>query len=279
MLASPSPAPTAPHEVLRLAEELNTHLPLRPTERRRETPRYVLCQSAMPGPYGTVIQRLRLPDAGPALADAVSEVRALLRQEGVPAATWEVGPSSTPDPEALCLGLQALGMVPAPDPVAAAMVLCEAPRLPMESPPGEAPLRVERATTLADFRSGQELLWQCFGFPPDEAALAAVEVEFRHAQSAPDWQRYLAWQGEQLVAAADAIITPWAMVLGGGATLPEARGRGAYRALLAARWQEAQRRGTPWIVIQAGAMSRPILQRLGFQEVALVRIFVDELRE
>src|SRR6266508_220738 len=34
-----------------------------------------------------------------------------------------------------------------------------------------------------------------------------------------------------------------------------ARGRGAYRALVAARWQEAERRGVPRLVTQAGALS------------------------
>ena len=43
----------------------------------------------------------------------------------------------------------------------------------------------------------------------------------------------------------------------GGSTLPEARGRGAYRALVAARWDDAVARGTPVLVTQAGPMSRP----------------------
>ena len=61
------------------------------------------------------------------------------------------------------------------------------------------------------------------------------------------------------------------MTLFGGATLPEARGRGAYRALVAARWEDAVARGTPVLVTQAGAMSRPILARLGFREVCEIR--------
>jgi len=38
-----------------------------------------------------------------------------------------------------------------------------------------------------------------------------------------------------------------------------ARGRGAYRALVAARWADAVERGTPALVTQAGAMSKPML--------------------
>jgi hypothetical protein len=46
-----------------------------------------------------------------------------------------------------------------------------------------------------------------------------------------------------------------------------------------ARWNEAVRRGTPALVTQAGKMSRPILERLGFLEVACIEILLDELSE
>jgi hypothetical protein len=53
------------------------------------------------------------------------------------------------------------------------------------------------------------------------------------------------------------------------------RGRGIYRALVRARWDEAERRGTPALVVQAGKMSRPILERLGFETVCEVHTLVD----
>ena len=68
------------------------------------------------------------------------------------------------------------------------------------------------------------------------------------------------------------------MVLSGGATRPEARGRGAYRALVRARWDEAVRRGHPQLVAQASAMSRPVLQRAGFRTVGTVTLFADRAR-
>ena len=61
----------------------------------------------------------------------------------------------------------------------------------------------------------------------------------------------------------------------GAATAPWARGRGAYRALVRARWDEAVRRGTPAFVTQGGTMSGPILRRLGFEDVCLVRRLQD----
>jgi GNAT superfamily N-acetyltransferase len=65
--------------------------------------------------------------------------------------------------------------------------------------------------------------------------------------------------------------------LGGAATLPEARGRGAFRALVHARWEEAVRRGTPFLAVDAGPQSRPVLERLGFQRIGEIESFLDVL--
>lgn len=61
-------------------------------------------------------------------------------------------------------------------------------------------------------------------------------------------------------------FTPGSPFVGlfGGATVPEARGRGLYRALVAARMREAATRGARVATVDAGPMSRPILERLGF---------------
>jgi hypothetical protein len=87
---------------------------------------------------------------------------------------------------------------------------------------------------------------------------------------------YLAYLDGVPVATATATFTEWGAVLNAGSTRESARGRGAYRALVAARWEDAVARGTPALVTQAGAMSRPILERLGFREVCEIRIFLDE---
>ena len=55
----------------------------------------------------------------------------------------------------------------------------------------------------------------------------------------------------------------------------DARGRGAYRALVAARWETAVELGTPALAIQAGAMSRPVLERCGFQALCSVLTLQD----
>ena len=77
------------------------------------------------------------------------------------------------------------------------------------------------------------------------------------------------------IAMAMAMPSPFGLELASAATLPDHRGRGAYRALVHARWQDAVRRGTPALAIQAGANSRPILERLGFQTICTLHALTD----
>jgi hypothetical protein len=53
--------------------------------------------------------------------------------------------------------------------------------------------------------------------------------------------------------------------LWGGSTVPALRGRGLYRAVLAARVQEAAARGYSYATVDAGEMSAPIVLRHGFE--------------
>lgn len=55
--------------------------------------------------------------------------------------------------------------------------------------------------------------------------------------------------------------------LHGGGILPGQRGRGLYSALFDVRAEEAQRRGYPYLAVDAAPMSRPILTRRGFHFV------------
>jgi GNAT superfamily N-acetyltransferase len=93
---------------------------------------------------------------------------------------------------------------------------------------------------------------------------AASTFERRLARPGGEWLALL--DGEP-VAWASAIAGPRGLYLAGGATLPAARGRGCYRALVRARWDEAVRRGTPALAVGAQDSSRPILERCGFEAV------------
>jgi GNAT superfamily N-acetyltransferase len=61
--------------------------------------------------------------------------------------------------------------------------------------------------------------------------------------------------------------------LWGGGTLPEWRGRGVFRALVAHRARLAADRGFRYLQVDATPDSRPILERLGFVVLATTTPF------
>jgi GNAT superfamily N-acetyltransferase len=99
--------------------------------------------------------------------------------------------------------------------------------------------------------------------------VAAFRERFTdEVEAAPERTRfYVAYVDGQPAAAAWAQASgPTTPFLGlwGGATVPAHRGRGLYRALVAARARDARAGGYRYATVDAGPMSEPILQRLGF---------------
>lgn len=244
--------------IRRLAEDSNAWQPLGPGETRIETDRFVLWMGRGEEPGWNVAQRLRL--SGDDVAATVEEVRGLVAGRGRRGCQWEVSSSATPADLGERLG--SFGIVPDREPFAVGMVLTEPP------PPGPAGVLVRLAETPDDRLVHRRIAWTAFEMPGDPSE--PVPEPSAHSAS------YLAEIDGEPVAAGSATFTEWGVVMNGGSTLPDARGRGAYRALVAARWADAVARGTPALVTQAGAMSRPILERLGFRGVAEIRIYLDE---
>ena len=60
----------------------------------------------------------------------------------------------------------------------------------------------------------------------------------------------------------------------GGITLPEFRGRGLYRSIVAKRAELARERGYRWLYSDALPTSRPILERVGFVPITTTTPFV-----
>lgn len=56
--------------------------------------------------------------------------------------------------------------------------------------------------------------------------------------------------------------------LWGGSTVAAYRGQGLYKAVLSIRVQEAQQRGVKFLTVDASPMSRPILEKHGFEQIA-----------
>jgi ribosomal protein S18 acetylase RimI-like enzyme len=138
----------------------------------------------------------------------------------------------------------------------------------LTEPPAEAPsvVEVRRGETDEEYLASERIAAIAFGSPmPTEPP----------TERDPNNPVYLAYVDGEPVARASASFGEHAVSLFGGSTLPEARGRGAYRALVAARWEDAVARGTPVLITQASPMSRPILARLGFREVCEIRILLD----
>jgi GNAT superfamily N-acetyltransferase len=84
---------------------------------------------------------------------------------------------------------------------------------------------------------------------PDQISVYVAEVDGKPVSHG--WVRF---------PPASAFASLW-----GGATEPEYRGRGLYSQLVSVRVQEARQRGYGYATVDAGAMSRPILERRGFR--------------
>ncbi|NTU31893.1 GNAT family N-acetyltransferase [Brevibacillus sp. HB1.1] len=81
---------------------------------------------------------------------------------------------------------------------------------------------------------------------------------------------YAAYSGDQAVSAAWMYLHEGTSFgsLWGGSTLPAYRNKGYYTALVAIRVQVAHERGYPLLMVDASPMSRPILEKKGFEFLA-----------
>jgi len=191
-------------------------------------------------------------------AEVMAEVRAL--------APRGIGAWSTRRKEVAAALVAAGGRDPEPP----LMPWCTA--LATDTPPPDAEgIEVRRVETLADFLVALEIDLASSDFSPDAKARRRSEAEpayaRRRTRPGGDW---LAYVDGRAVASAAATAGPRGLYLAGGSTLPEARGRGCYRALVRARWDYAVSLGTPALVVHAQETSRPILERCGFTRVCTI---------
>jgi hypothetical protein len=244
-----------------LAEYPNSFGPLGPDDARVDTDRYTLWMGPGDAPGWNVVQRQRFDAAE--LDDVRDEIYAHLRERGRTACTWEIGTHAAP--ANLIDLLRERGLVDDREPYATAMVLRHEPAAPPEDVVARP---VESFEEYAAANAVQRAAFGSRDTPDGE--------ELRRRWGTSPNVTFAAWLDGELVAAGTGAPTPYGVILYGGATHPEARGRGAYRALVHARWCDAVARGTPLLVTQAGHMSQPILARLGFEEVGGIHILLDE---
>jgi hypothetical protein len=248
-----------------IAEYPNSFGPVAAGCERIESGRFTLCMGR--GSTWNTVQRPRFR------ADQVDAVRGevhnLLRERGRVSTQWEIG--SAAEPQNLVDLLLERGVAPDRDPYAVAMVLRSEP------PRGPAEAVARRVETFDEFVAANEVQFEAFESTGHELAEArALLPEIWGDRTS---LMHAVWLDGAIVCAGTSMPVSEGLLLYGGATVPSARGRGAYRTLIRARWDEAVGLETPALITQGGSMSRPILERTGFEPIGHVHILLDQFGE
>ena len=246
-------------ELRDFAEAPDAYVALPPRFRRVQNDRFSLLLG--PTPSFTTIQRVRIePEA---LEATLDEVRGLVAEHDHVEGTWWLSD------ERLWQSLRELGLKEPRNGVAelTAMAISEPPR------PGPDTVTARPVETAEEYVQAAEIRHEGLGDPLGDAA--ALAEDFRAEREAGIVVTFVARVEGRVAATASGVYGPLGGVGYGAATAGWARGRGAYRSLVRARWDEAVRRGTPAFVTQGGSMSGPILRRAGFEDVCVLRRLQD----
>lgn len=213
------------------------------------------------------VLRVRLDAAS--VERRIDGARSWMGAHGRDTFTWYLGASATPAD--LAARLRVRGAEPDPeDPVAFPMVLDHAPA----AAPG---IEVLPVTDMEAWARCREIVGECYHMPEADRVAARTRL-------AEEWGYARADGNRRFLARVDGEIVAYALLqhllvgppsLGGAATLPAARGRGAFRALLCACWEAATALGEPALVTLADAAGRPVLEHLGFLTGRPVEVLVD----
>ena len=206
---------------------------------------------------------------------AVAEAREIVRAEGKDIHVWWVEPAyDWLGPELEQRGLRN-EETPGFEVVENAMAL-------VEPPSGKTPddVTVGLVESIDDLAASDHVTVEAFGMGPEGAAAMDADRVKRYADyttAGNSALQFIASLDGEIVGTAAAVIGNHGVNLFAAGVLPEARGRGIYRAMIHARWDYAVERGTPALTVQAGQMSRPVLENAGFQFIAEARMYVGDL--
>ena len=213
--------------------------------------------------------RLRLPGDP---QKRIHEIRAWFRSQGCTKWLWALGPSSTPaNLERHLRAGHDLKMV---DEAGHHALLMD-----HEPPPGPDGVDIREVGTFEAFCRLDEVQSIAFDEP------ASIRAEMASSRSAR-WDALRESGDVALLAYLDGVPVAGAMMaplqdgawfLLGGATIPEARGRGLYRALVHGRWTTVAEHGGVAMVTHAGSMSTPILRSLGFVDAGRVDLLLERV--
>ncbi|MGW8574425.1 GNAT family N-acetyltransferase [Streptomyces niveus] len=172
-------------------------------------------------------------------------------------------------PHDLAQRLVAAGFTPEPPET---LMIAEAAALPDELtlPDG---VRLIAVTDAAGVELMAEVHEQAFG---TDRSRTRERLLAQLAAAPGDVAAAVALAGDLPVSAARMELPPGTEFAGlwGGGTVPAWRGRGLYRALVAFRTRLAAERGYRYMQVDASSQSRPILRRLGFEELSTTTPYV-----
>jgi GNAT superfamily N-acetyltransferase len=215
--------------------------------------RQIVTPSVKAGGFNEVsVAQLRDEEADVVIDATIAQYRALGCKF-----VWRVGPDSAPADLAARLARRGL----------AHGVACGMARATeMEAP---AALRVDEVDADGVERYTETMAsgWEIADAAPLLAAnrIAVAEPRLRGARAAT-MHLFLAWCDGEPAATAASVVFERSVYLLGGVTRDGFRGRGLYRALVAARLAHARARGIGLATCHARAQtSAPILERLGFE--------------
>jgi GNAT superfamily N-acetyltransferase len=240
-----------------LAENTGAYLLPRPSYETVVTDDYTY----IAGPNNAWVLEIREPN--------VEWARAESQRRGIQLVEWWVGWSVRPS---LADDLLSIGLVPDDEPVLTGMT-CATP------PPAAPHVEVRAIETAAQYLEAIAVDWEVWQLSDEERAKRrATEVDrFDEDHAAGTAHHWAAYDDGRPVGFGRGIDMEDGVALMGGAVLTDARGRGVDRALVRARWDHAVARGTPLLVVQAGRMSAPVLDGLGFVRHGEIRLFADRL--
>jgi GNAT superfamily N-acetyltransferase len=238
------------------------------------TPRYqITLQPDFPIPGPNSVSWIRcLPDEAD---EVIREARAAIAPRHLPV-MWTLDPETKPPDFADRLA--AHGILPDPHGREFAVMV-----LPIDATVEGPPVAgLEIRDALANpvtFRSAAAVAAEAFmdRSHGDDPELIAMEERRRlNFRAAGNRHLLLAViNGEPAGSAGLSLFPPAGAAITGGAVRPKFRGRGVYRALVAARLEIARRAGVSGLAVWGGDMSAPILAKLGFEKVGWRRFYLD----
>jgi GNAT superfamily N-acetyltransferase len=238
------------------------------------TPRYQVTLQPdfpIPGPNSVSFIRCRPDEAD----DVIREARATIAPRHLPV-MWMLDPET--EPPDFAGHLAARGVHPDPHGSEFAVMVLPA-EATIEAPYVDGLEIRDALADAASFRSANAAAAEAFGAPlpgDDPEQIAMLERRRLNMLAAGNRRWLLALvDGEPAGAGGLALFPPGGATVNGGAVRAKFRGRGVYRALVAARLEIARQAGVAGLSVWGGDMSGPILAGLGFQTVGWRRFYLD----